>query len=55
VRPLSSIDQQSGEIGERAAKLALELIESKTPQKANSVLPAPPLTVRESSARTELR
>jgi LacI family transcriptional regulator len=49
--PLSSIDQQSGEIGERAAKLSLKLIESKTPQKTTSVLLAPKLIARESTAR----
>lgn len=49
--PLSTIDQQSEEIGDRAAKLALKLIESKTPLKPSSVLLAPKLIVRESSAR----
>jgi LacI family transcriptional regulator len=49
--PLSTIDQQSTEIGTRAAKLALKLIESKTPVKASTVLLAPELIVRESSSR----
>ena len=49
--PLSTIDQQSEEIGARAAKLALKLIESKMQPKPNTVLLTPRLVVRESSAR----
>ena len=49
--PLSSIDQQSAEIGARAAKLALKLIESKKPKKLNAILLSPQLVVRESSSR----
>ena len=49
--PLSTIDQQSEEIGGRAAKLALKLIESKTHPKPSTVLMTPRLVVRESSAR----
>lgn len=49
--PLSSIDQQSEEIGDRAAHLALKLIESKTQPKPNTILLTPRLVVRESSAR----
>jgi LacI family transcriptional regulator len=49
--PLSSIDQQSEEIGDRAAKLALKLIESKTPPKPSTILLTPRLVVRESTAR----
>ena len=49
--PLSTIDQQSEEIGGRAAKLALKLIESKTQPKPNTILLSPRLIVRESSAR----
>jgi LacI family transcriptional regulator len=49
--PLSTIDQQSGEIGDRAAKLALKLIESKTQPKPTTILLSPQLIVRESSAR----
>jgi LacI family transcriptional regulator len=49
--PLSTIDQQSEEIGDRAAKLALKLIDSKTRLTPSSVLLAPKLIVRESSAR----
>jgi LacI family transcriptional regulator len=49
--PLSTIDQQSDDIGERAAMLALKLIESKTQPKPKSILLSPQLVVRESSAR----
>lgn len=49
--PLSTIDQQSEEIGERAAKLALKLIEAKTQPRPNTILLTPRLVVRESSAR----
>ncbi len=49
--PLSSIDQDSSAIGERAAKLALGLVESKTPVRPKSVLLEPKLIVRESSKR----
>ena len=36
--PLSSIDQQSATIGERAAKLALFLMEAKTPPRPKSII-----------------
>jgi LacI family transcriptional regulator len=49
--PLSTVDQQSEEIGERAAKLALKLIETKSQGKAITILLTPKLLVRESSAR----
>jgi LacI family transcriptional regulator len=49
--PLSTIDQQSAEIGERAATLALKLIESKTQPKPSTILLTPRLVVRESSSR----
>ncbi len=49
--PLSTIDQQSEQIGDRAAKLALQLIESKTQPKPSTILLAPRLVSRESSAR----
>jgi LacI family transcriptional regulator len=49
--PLSTIDQQSREIGERAARLAFKLIESKTQPVPSTILLAPQLIVRESSAR----
>jgi LacI family transcriptional regulator len=49
--PLSTVDQQSQQIGERAAKLAIKLIEAKTPLKPGAILLTPQLIVRESSAR----
>jgi LacI family transcriptional regulator len=49
--PLSTIDQQSGDLGDRAAKLALKLIESKTQPKPSTILLTPRLIVRESSSR----
>lgn len=50
--PLTSVDQNSVGIGERAAKLALTMIEAKTPQSPKTVLLEPKLVVRQSSART---
>ncbi|MCU1325648.1 MAG: transcriptional regulator, LacI family [Bryobacterales bacterium] len=49
--PLTSIDQNSVAIGERAARLALGLIESKTVEDPKTVLVEPRLLVRESSLR----
>lgn len=49
--PLSTIDQNSVGIGERAAKLALSLIESPKPLKPRTVLLEPRLIVRSSSMR----
>jgi LacI family transcriptional regulator len=49
--PLTTVDQNSVAIGERAAKLALSIIESKTPQKARTILLEPRLVVRHSSLR----
>jgi LacI family transcriptional regulator len=49
--PLTSIDQQSEEIGDRAAKMALKLIESERSPRPKTVLLKPRLIVRESSAR----
>jgi LacI family transcriptional regulator len=49
--PLSSIDQHSDSIGERAGKLALSLVESKTAVRPKTVLLDPGLVVRASSAR----
>jgi LacI family transcriptional regulator len=51
--PLSTVDQQSEEIGDRAAKLALKLIESKTQPRPGTILLAPRLVIRESSCRRE--
>ena len=49
--PLSSIDQDSAAIGERAAKMALSLVDAKTPVRPRTVLLEPKLVVRESSRR----
>jgi LacI family transcriptional regulator len=49
--PLSSIDQGSGAIGDRAARLALSLIESKGAARPQTVLLEPRLVVRASSRR----
>jgi LacI family transcriptional regulator len=51
--PLSTVDQQSEDIGDQAAKLALKLIESKTQPKPSTILLAPHLVIRESSCRRE--
>jgi len=47
--PLTSIDQQSEEIGDRAAKLAIQQIEAKGASRAKTVLLEPQLVVREST------
>jgi LacI family transcriptional regulator len=49
--PLSTIDQSSDEMGERAAKLALKAIESKSPLAPRKVILEPKLVVRESTVR----
>jgi LacI family transcriptional regulator len=49
--PLTTIDQNSVAMGERAGKLALSLIEAKTPQKAKTILLEPRLVMRPSSMR----
>jgi LacI family transcriptional regulator len=49
--PLSTIDQNSAAIGERAAKLALTLMESKTPLRPETILLDPKLVVRDSTRR----
>jgi LacI family transcriptional regulator len=49
--PLTTIDQQSEEIGDLAAKMALSLIESEGSPRPKTVLLEPRLIVRESSAR----
>lgn len=49
--PLTTIDQNSVLIGERAAKLALAAIEQKPAAKPRSVLLEPRLVVRQSSVR----
>lgn len=50
--PLSSIDQGSAAIGERAAKLALNLSETKGQVRPRSILVKPQLVPRASSLRT---
>jgi LacI family transcriptional regulator len=49
--PLSSVDQHSQIIGERAAKILLSMIESKVRPNARCVILDPPLVVRSSSLR----
>ena len=50
--PLTSIDQDSASIGERAAKLALSLVEGKSgPLRPKTVLLKPTVVVRESTRR----
>ena len=48
---LSSIDQHSQMIGQRAAELVLSLIESKQPPRARTIILEPALTVRSSTQR----
>lgn len=47
--PLTSVDQDSTSIGERAAKIALALIEAKAPARPKSLLLEPRLVVRQST------
>ena len=49
--PLTTVDQNSVAIGERAGKLALSLIEAEGPLEPRSVLLEPRLLVRQSSMR----
>jgi LacI family transcriptional regulator len=49
--PLSSIDQQSQQIGQRAAELVLSLIEAKQPPRARTIVLEPTLVVRSSTQR----
>jgi LacI family transcriptional regulator len=49
--PLSSIDQSSASLGERAAKLALGLIDSKDRSRPRTIILPPRLVVRESSRK----
>jgi LacI family transcriptional regulator len=48
---LSSIDQQSQQIGEQAGKILLSIVEAKTPPAPRSIIIAPSLVVRESTQR----
>lgn len=49
--PLTTVDQASEQIGERAAALALSLVESKSPLRPQNILLEPKLIVRQSSRR----
>jgi LacI family transcriptional regulator len=49
--PLSSVDQDSEAIGDRAAKLALSLVEAKGTVRPKTVLLEPKLVQRQSSSR----
>lgn len=49
--PLSTIDQQSAEMGGRAGELALSIIEARKPPEPQTVLIQPKLIVRASTAR----
>ncbi|HEY1255292.1 MAG TPA: LacI family DNA-binding transcriptional regulator [Terracidiphilus sp.] len=49
--PLSSIDQQTELIGQRAAKLALSLLETKSQPRPKTVIVQPELVARASTAR----
>jgi LacI family transcriptional regulator len=49
--PLSSVDQQSRAIGERAGKLVLSLIEAKTAPQPKSVRLQPSIVPRQSTRR----
>jgi LacI family transcriptional regulator len=51
--PLSSIDQQTAAIGQRAGKLALQLIEAGAPIAPQRILLEPKLVVRESTQRKD--
>jgi LacI family transcriptional regulator len=53
--PLSTIDQSSRLMGERAAELLLELMNSKRRHRPKSILIPPKLLARDSTKRSELR
>jgi LacI family transcriptional regulator len=50
--PLTSVDQQSISIGQRAARLAINMIESKTQKGPQTILLEPKLIVRESTRKS---
>jgi LacI family transcriptional regulator len=50
--PLTTVDQESAMIGERAAKLALTLIETKGPARPRTILLEPKVIARASSLRS---
>jgi LacI family transcriptional regulator len=49
--PLSSIDQQTASIGQKAGKLALQLIEAGEPIPPSRILLEPKLVIRKSTQR----
>ena len=49
--PLTSVDQDSAEIGRLAAELSLALVETKTPLRPKTKLIVPKLVVRASTLR----
>jgi LacI family transcriptional regulator len=49
--PLTSVDQKSDAIGQRAGEMVLELIDAEGPAEAQTVFLAPELIVRRSSQR----
>jgi len=49
--PLSSVDQQSRVIGERTARLALSLIQAKSPQRPRKIILTPEVVARASTWR----
>lgn len=51
--PLTSVDQQSGAIGERTARMALAMLESGSPARRKTVLLKPKLIVRASTLRPQ--
>jgi LacI family transcriptional regulator len=53
--PLSSIDQNTEQIGERAARLTLSLLESKSRPKSKTVIIQPHLVLRASTDRKRAR
>lgn len=50
--PLTSVDQQSVAIGQRAAKLALQILEVPSPLAARNILLEPKLVIRESTMKS---
>ena len=51
--PLTSVDQQSGEIGQRAAKLALSILE-ESPKRPQEIVLAPKLVARASTQKSRV-
>ena len=49
--PLTTVDQNSASIGDKAARVALKLIESEEPVRPRSVILPPELVIRESTRR----